>query len=464
MIIVNPEFHRYLWLNFSPIRLIVPPIVLGLLFYVLAAQPDEFPWQARLFKPALFIYFVVMFLWGSYEAASAAVSDLGKKTWDFLKMSSLAPWSLTIGKLFGATSYVWYIGLILLAVIGLSYGAALDTVKFQYIREVAPTPVNLLIYLLLATISGHTAALFMGTHGLQLKKQGIAASFIGGFLVSGFVFSITVGFNLQSLVKEPSEIFWHTLSVNQDVFLIGSILFLLFWMMVASQRTFREELQYKNAPIVLVLFLATFSFYISGYLDNNRYYATLDAELKLVSKIYLSFLIILFFTYLATFKDATDLARYKRWIYAWKAREWRHFFENTPGWAGCVLLLVPAYIFLILHAGVVDVPARIWQPIFSFSNLAFISALSLFVLRDGLVYHAVLLGKIERHKMFWIFLYLFSAYILLPFLASLGGEAHIAAFFYPIGDMSFVSACLPVFMQCFLAAIGLGYIVKSLRA
>lgn len=485
MIIINPEFHRNLWLNFSPFRLIVMPVLLALVLYVFSSQGAGV-WQASVFMPAMFCYYIVVFFWGNHAAASASNNDVDKNTWDFQRMSSLTPWDLLIGKLFGATSYVWYAGLMLLGVIAYSYGFAIDAVRDNQFGITFPTLIELLVYLIFSGVMGHAVAFFLGTHGLKQNKSDVAASFIVGVFVSFTVSSLTIGDfikngfgggKIQGLTGADTT--WHFLTISEQTFLICSLLFFFFWIIMAIQRNLRDELQYRNSPIVFMLFVITISLYATGHLNSNIHYNEISLWQEITSKSLIAFFIIVFFTYFTMLMDAASLAKYKRWAYAMKAKEWKRAFENTPAWVGCAVLLIPVYIFANL--GVSEGMEKLGNPLNGkFSILALTTAIILFTLRDGLVYHSIFLGKIERHKGFMLGIYLLTMYGLLPFFvttiikgmvgAGLIGHSNIkqVAFdvsvaFYPLGGSSIVIGCVPILIQCILAFTVFRYVFKSLK-
>jgi len=472
MILINPEFHRHIWLNFSPFRLLVMPIVLGLILYVFSHENID-AWQASIFPPAFYTFIIVVFLWGNYEAASASGKDTGQNTWDFQKMSSLSPSEVLIGKLFGSTSYVWYTGFILLAIMIFSYDSFNEFAKVNAIPlfQNLPSAIEPITYILFSGLIGHATAFFFGTGNLRRNTPSMAAPFIMGVVASFASLAITtqyaLGTNFNTI--EPN-IEWHAFSINQHSFLIYSLLYSFFWIIVASYRSIREELQFRNSPIVFMVFLISFCIYISGF--SNSFGSRITDPLKLFhAKLFISFMIILLCTYTTIFMSASDLAKYKRWIYAFKDKEWKRFFVSTPLWVGCCILLLP--IFLLCNALGIHLAQvyPIWSKNLSIQNLTF--ALILFTMRDGLIYHSILLGKIERHKFFLLVLYIFSIYALLPYFVAntLGSYSetsedtmqHAMQIFYPMVGDSFFYTCVPILVQAIIALLTLRYIVKTLR-
>ncbi len=479
MIIVNPEFHRYLWLKFSPFRLIVMPIVLGLVLYI-ASNTDDLVvdvWQASLFIPALYTFFVVVFLWGGYEAASASNSDVGMNTWDFQKMSALGPWDIVIGKLFGSTSYTWYAGLLLLGVILFSYPHLEAIGEMAELKHAFPSAISLVMYLVFAGVMGHATAFLFGTQNLRQKKSGAGIPFILGFIVSSTVFSLTIGGDLDARNINSSEtVSWHIWEVSSYNAIIGSLVFFLFWIIIAIQRNIREELQFRNSPIALIAFLVTFSLYVTGFLDNFNIQNRVEFDEMITIKCIFAFFIISFGTYFTVFMEAASLAKYRRWIYALKEKEWKRVFENTPGWAGALLVLTPLY--LVANVGTEfyfdeGFPGEAAD----LSIFALTTAILLFTARDGLMFHSILLGRVEKHKGFLLILYFVMAYGLLPFFVAstidnmdISGTVYddtmfnALLYFYPLGGDSFITGCLPVLGQVIIAFVVFRVAMSGLKA
>lgn len=469
MIIVNPEFHRYVWLNFSSFRLISMPIILMLILYVFSHDQIDV-WHASIFPPAFYTFIIVVYLWGNYEAASASNKDIGQNTWDFQKMSSLSPFEVLIGKLFGSTSYVWYTGLMLLGIIIFSYDSFIEYGKIKRIPLIRdfPAVTQPTAYLLFSGLMGHATAFFFGTGSFRKKKTEIVVPFVIGIIVSFTVFILTTSFALKIGVDgENAKMNWHSLSVHKHTFLICSLLYAFFWIVIASYRNIREELQFKNSPVVFMVFLVSFCIYVTGYLDTFSHYE-INSLNTFAPKLFVAFLIIMACTYVTVFMDASNLAKYRRWVYAFKAKEWKRFFESTPLWIGCFILLVPAFLLsnaLDFYLGNTN---KILND--NFSIPGFTCALILFTMRDGFIFHSILLGKIERHKFFLLVIYIFIFYILLPYFVSnvIKGSSpetvlNALQIFYPIPGPSFFYSCAPILIQAFIAFFILRYVVKSLR-
>lgn len=472
MIYLNPEFHRNLWLNFSPFRLFAMPVVSGIVLMIVSNTSDD--WKADIFTPAISIYFLVIFLWGNYAAASALHDEVKNNTWDFQKMSSIGPWQLALGKLFGTTSYVWYLALPFLIMAVYSYvyqhgsaeGAPADP-------RFGPPAATFAAYMILAGAMGHAAALFAGLINFRYLKTNVIAPFIFGFFISATVYSLTSAAQLYTPGGQR-EVTWHGLILDAQVFTVSSLLFFFFWILTGIHRLLREELQFRNSPLVWLAFVITMTLYFAGFTGSLlAIFPYLSGEELMSAKLLQSFMLVLFFTYIAGFTDAMNLARYRRWLLSARAKQWRRVFEDMPGWLASTVLIAPLFVLANLYA-----PRTMNDPDGSgFHVLSFTVSAILFVARDGAMVHAMLLGDRLRHSRFVLIFYYLMMYVLLPFLSfaifddlDAGGQSgkartnQIIMIFYPAGIGGFFAACGPIFIQALFAGFLLYRAARSLTA
>jgi len=117
---MNPELQRNIWLNLTTWRLIGMPVVLGMVFFSVAwsvglLSPGS--WLEAVAPVARWFYVALVIVWGTWLAARAVVGEIRDRTWDGQRLSTLHPWTMLWGKLFGATIFVWYGGAMCLTVI-----------------------------------------------------------------------------------------------------------------------------------------------------------------------------------------------------------------------------------------------------------------------------------------------------------------------------------------------------------
>ncbi|MGD8642238.1 MAG: hypothetical protein PVG89_16490, partial [Gammaproteobacteria bacterium] len=104
---MNPEFQRNVWLELTPHRVVsMPAVLVAVFFLVYLIAGDRYPDPLRI--TAMTIFFLLTLLWGSRLAGEALVNEVQDRTWDQQRMSSISPWSMSWGKLFGSTVFTWY--------------------------------------------------------------------------------------------------------------------------------------------------------------------------------------------------------------------------------------------------------------------------------------------------------------------------------------------------------------------
>src|SRR6185437_14143241 len=75
------------------------------LIAIFSAAPPGFPSSGAV---ATALYYFLVVLWGTRNAALSVIAEIRERTWDFQKLSASRPFSLMWGKLFGATSFTWF--------------------------------------------------------------------------------------------------------------------------------------------------------------------------------------------------------------------------------------------------------------------------------------------------------------------------------------------------------------------
>ncbi|HYD19032.1 MAG TPA: hypothetical protein VEF76_11185 [Patescibacteria group bacterium] len=424
--IITPEFHRNLWLKMSPFRLVAAPVFLLIASMIcLNIIPENMGFFAKgyaselMMTGAKWFYFLVVCVWGTHEAANAMNEEVRSNTWDFQRMSSITPSQLVFGKLFGVTSYVWYVGL--LALIPFCYGYA--TAEGGSSQLLGPRGDGMdggydafvVFYMILAGLTGHALAFLVsfidmtGFAGKLGKKRAPRSSmaFLLGVLVSWMVFMLgqEVAPKLASLSSPfaaTRAVEWYDTSYPSPVFVTWSLLFFLFWALMGSYRIARTELMHRTYPVAWMSFVATILVYFRGFANpGNAYYYSHWMGLFVLALL-LSYAVMLF--------EASDSRKYARFFSSLREGDYRGAFENAHRWLVSIPFILICYVVTLQN-----VPEN--GRFISFDSLAgFMLAAMLFALRDGLVIHAMLGGKGGRHAGFKVMFYYILAYIALPFL------------------------------------------------
>jgi hypothetical protein len=259
---MSPELKRNLWLEFTGSRVIIMTSVLGLVAIAIYLV------SGRHFAPLGPIgvagYVFITIFWGSRNAARSVIGEIRERTWDFQRLSAVTPVSMTVGKLFGATSYTWYGGLLslLIAAPGLA-------------RMMDPAEVTATLALLVATgLLAHAVALGSALATARRRRAdarlsvlphqaaGLAAAiaptwFIGSFGRRWFDFE-----NIR-------EITWFDVTYSSLEFTTVATFVFAAWAIVGCWREMRLELMQTNAPLVWPTFLGFLAIFLWGFGPNG---------------------------------------------------------------------------------------------------------------------------------------------------------------------------------------------------
>jgi hypothetical protein len=504
---LSPEFHRQLWMRFTPLRLIAAPVMLGLCAVVawnvgMHSRHSSSPEQAGFAMLVLtmqIIYFFVMLVWGTLEAGTAMATEMRSNTWDFQAMSSISPSQLAFGKFFGTTSYTWYFGLLTLGIFGYAYDHYQGTSWTNGTRQ--EDTLYVMAGYLLAALLGQSVALLNylidlssspGRTTRALLPGGMAA-FLLGLAVSAAIFfnvlSNATHINASYHRSFRHGIQWYWNFYEYLPFVLCSLLFFCGWFLTGIYRLIRIELLYRNQPLVWVIFVLSLIAWDSGFFfcvpAPSRWghraepmsIPSPDDALKaaaLSRAAFWAFLQAAIITYGSMLNESADIRKYARFAFFAKTGDVRRMLENMPKWVATVPIVFISYF----------VVAMVKPPGEGTAELAYLTtsmtALLLFMLRDGLVVHAI--HKLHRGRggRFALIFYYIMAYGLLPltaltisgtdirhFFDSLGDVGattvlgQITAMFYPIVIGNPMFSIFPPLAEVLLAAAGLLFVLRQ---
>ena len=426
--VFTPEFHRNLWLKISPFRLVAAPVFLVICSMICVnILPDKGSFFEKdyamqfMMTGAKWFYFLIVCVWGTYEAALALQEEVRSNTWDFQRMSSISPFQLVAGKLAGATSYVWYVGL--LTLIPFYYGFINTSEPGNFAGTLNPrgmswTDANdfyVIFYMIMAGLVGQALAFlvsfidmtsFAGKMGKKRIPRGSGA-FLLGVMASWFVF--TMGQEVAPKLASFSSPFaanrvvdWFGMQIPSPEFVTWSLLFFFTWALVGSYRIARAELMHRTYPVAWVGFVASFLIYLRGFATptNAFYYTHLMAL----------FVVALMLAYAVMLFEASDGRKYARFFNDMREGNYLRAFENTHKWLVTIPFILICYVVTLNNVPVAG-------KFMGFESLAaFMLAAMLFALRDGLMIHAMIGGRGARNAGFKVMSYYVLVYAMLPTL------------------------------------------------
>lgn len=252
---MNAEFKRNLWLEISPSRILLMTGVLALVFALawLSAGVDDKAGAIAGTGQALFG--VIVGLWGSYKAGRSVSDEIKERTWDFQRLSALSPMAMTFGKLFGATAYVWYGGLLCAG--AYAFGAVQD----DGVASAAYGTAGLIV----TGIFAHAVALFVSLGAVRRGRgQGRIDSFvytiagIAAFQTAGAISGRTFEMLRQAVDPENSlqdVITWWGVMLPAQPLSLAIVCVLMLWAIATAWRLMRVELQAPANPLWFPLFV-----------------------------------------------------------------------------------------------------------------------------------------------------------------------------------------------------------------
>jgi hypothetical protein len=301
---MNPELQRNLWLEASPSRLL---LIAGLLILVFAAASVAPTGLASPSGAALGLYWFFAVLWGTRSAAQSVVVEIRERTWDSQKLSSITPWEMVWGKLFGATAANWFGALLCLPII-LAHAA----------RDAGPA--SALVYGLILLSLGIFAQSVALLSSLVLIRRNTGNWRLDIFLcqVAGIGATFTY-YSLWSSVSAfersgTSSIDWWGHAFNLSGFHLLSLLAFLAWALIGCWRAMRAELRFANGPYVWLAYLLYGAVYCAGFESWIGHRVPIPASASTAgAKLALAGLSLLAATYSMAFLEPKDPVRY-RWL------------------------------------------------------------------------------------------------------------------------------------------------------
>lgn len=432
---INPEFKRNLWLELTRERLFAMPIILIALFWISYLQHGF----ANIPNWGLALLFILLVIWGSGLSGDSVFSEVRDHTWDQQRMTPLGPWSMTWGKLFGSTIFVWYGALF----------CVLAIVTVMVLKAVNVTPLRFhIVYYLLAglAIQAFTlllALLFQGISSIHTRARVVLIQLFSIFFGSFFFY---VGLLILPIILKDHH--WYHLNIPPKVFIIISLISIIGWFILGVYRLIGRELKIKSISWAYPLFTLFFIFYLLGYITTFNGISANGLFPKITKPalyLGLGFIVSVKLTFLAAFFAPKNIVSFLRFNNYVKQRQYFNFLSVIPSWVMTALIallfLIPLIYFLKQGnlQSTTDPDPDIYYRFIGFSISVF-----LFLLRDiSIIYYLTLQPKAKRAHLAAI-VYLIVLYTLLPILLSLVGFPSYWMpaispwyWFFPIGIINF---------------------------
>jgi hypothetical protein len=343
----NPELARNFKLELTSQRMILMPIILVLLTGLMLSFYNDGSNNSNgrnayddLCNYALIGFLLIAGIWGAKSAADGILDEYNSKTWDWQRMSTISPMKMTIGKLFGSTSYNWYGGIICLLI----YIFAAIQSNFHSPLSVLISMVNVILSAIALQGITMLAALMQIRKGDGRKKikstSAIFLAFISLNLVANGFTESSWGFFTGS-----NNFYWY--KINLGIF--GTLLKPIFfssWIIAGLYRSFRIEFQYVNGLKWWVTFLISLAIFIAGFFIRPN---SLNLDPSIIAAIVFAtiFAAYLIITWVLTMAEPKEFIPLKAALISWENKRYDKFHTQAPLW---LVSLIFAAIFSIITA------------------------------------------------------------------------------------------------------------------
>ncbi|MGB4811132.1 MAG: hypothetical protein WBP13_01440 [Methylophilaceae bacterium] len=386
----NPEFKRNLWLEFSFHRLVAAPLLLAILLVVVAMQTDinGNAWESVV-TAAFIVFLLTCTVWGTSLAIDSVSDEIRNRTWDNQRLSTLSPFKLVWGKLFGATAFAWYIGLPCLLVIVMARGHVATSSHFGDTWLMASALL--------------TGTLLMQSLGLLSALVGLKANAVAPKAVQlALLFFTLMAFGpLADISRMTAQSAWYGLKMPTQQMMIFSFILFTGWIWLACYRNMQAALQIRIKPWAMVVFVLFCAFYITGFIENAQH--DMPASVILM---YLTPLLAIVGVYFGAFSEKRDWVSIRRFFKSWRTGSTGYALQDTPYF---IALAVFAF-FTLIPAIVLTTITAAEQP-----GLLLPVAFVLMLKDVGLLYYFSLSKKPARATVTTLF-YLLLIYGLIPAL------------------------------------------------
>ncbi|MGR9093230.1 MAG: hypothetical protein ACU85U_21880 [Gammaproteobacteria bacterium] len=330
---MNPEFQRNVWLEWSAHRVVFASVVLASIFVLVTLfDPDGI--GNFVANTALTLFVLATMIWGSHRAGDAMLDELRERTWDSQRMSAMSPWSMTWGKLCGATIMPWFAGTVCLVVYGVARFGPTPAERLQVVASCVA-----------AALLVQALSLIGALVGTRLEKH--ARSTLASWAALGTIVLLLVYFSVY--YRSTDAIAWFGRDSDRFDFLTVSLFALAGWTVFGAYRMMSSELAVATRPWAWSAFVIYLTIYFAGALIQPNW--ALDRSLAVFAAAGL--VVSIGASYLAAFALYRDPLTFHRLATYATAGQWRRFFEELPVWMASFAI---AIVFSLLCAALTTAP------------------------------------------------------------------------------------------------------------
>jgi len=422
---MNPELQRNLWLD-APTRRLIGTAAVPALIFLLVWLVDRGGHPNAIVIVGAIMFVGAALIWAPREARAAVTDEVYARTWDFQRTSALAPWTLTWGKLVGATARPWLLaGLsLLIAFLQLASLTSLSHALFWVIVALALGVLMQasglaigLIEIRKSRAAGHPPG--QRSAGLALLSLALLAAGAYIWAHTHMVWSADLHGGVLTPGSQP--LIWWGATYDPVRFAALSLTVFAVCAVGWAWRLMRLELQLRNLPWAWVGFVAVAALYVAGFdLNPDADIGMLDQRLALAGAV------CTVCAYLGALIEPADAVRARQVLAAlnpFRGLDLDHLIWTTPLVAKPLALTV---ILLVWEAMIRNRDAGPPQALLALATLAF-------VLRDLGVIAALRFGRPGRSD-FGVLIRLALFYVVGALVGRLFGGARGPALFIPTLD------------------------------
>lgn len=321
----NPEFRRNLLLEWSTHRLVLVGGILAAIF-VLVSLIDPRGFGNVVANVALALFILTTMAWGGHRAGDAILDELRDRTWDSQRMSALDPWTMTWGKLCGATIMPWLAG-----------GVCLVVYVFSRYGPTGWDRAQVMVTMLAGAILIQALSLIGALVGTRLDKQG--KSTLTSWAAAGTLGLLWLYFS--TYLNSDNYVVWYGNNFSREAFLCVSMLSLAAWATFGAYRLMCTELAVATRPWAWLVFCAYLTAFFAGGIVAAAWPGTRTLGVIAATGL----MVTVGGTYIGAFALYRDPLTFRRLLAYAKAGRFRRFLEETPIW---IASLVFAYTFVLL--------------------------------------------------------------------------------------------------------------------
>jgi hypothetical protein len=332
---------------------------------------------------------------GSKLAADSVGDEARNRTWDAQRLTSLGPWQMTLGKLFGATAFAWYAGGLCLAVFLVAGAQWLPTLKLAAV-------------IVAGSILCHAVAVGGAVLGAQRGVNARSTNAVVWLLAVLWLVA-----PLRRWVTDHDAVTWWGASFASIDFTLASAVVFAAWAVFGAYRSLCQALHVPTTPWALVAFLGFASAYLAGFINPasapaaGRFLGT-GVGVSLVAAYGLLFL------------EQTGVVAMRQLQMRVSRRQWAQAARELPGWP------VALAVALLFALGTRFTTAAGWP------MLAPALVMWLFALRDAALMQAFAYSRQPRRVAATTAIYLALLYGLLPWLLKALGAHDLAGLLLPL--------------------------------